>query len=470
MEIVIAAALVAAGLLGAALLHRSTAASAGQDEIARRADLERHEHDLERREHELQRRELDAERRERALADQLAEADDLQAERRLALERASGLSPGEARQELLRETEEEARHDAARMLRQVEEETKRDAARRVRNILAVATQRLAAQHASQTTVSVVTLPADDMKGRIIGREGRNIRALENLTGVDFIIDDTPSAVVLSAFDGVRREVARLTLERLLQDGRIHPARIEETYYQAKSELEAHMLTVGRTRSWRPTHGLDPELIRLLGRLRPSASYGPERPRPLRWCARIWPRPMAQRARRCRRRSPRRAPARHRQGRLARGRRARTRSSGGNSPAATASPRPSRTPWRPTTTRSSRRRRRPSSSRPPTRSPAPATGARGSRSSTTSSACASSSSSPSAIPASTRSTRCRPGREIRVIVAPGAVDDDGAALLARAGARDIERELEYPGQIKVTVIRSPARSTTPSDRWLPSPRP
>src|SRR5438067_112105 len=122
--------------------------------------------------------------------------------------------------------------------------TKRDADRRVRNILSVCMQRLAAGHAAETTVSVVQLAADDMKGRIIGREGRNIRALENLTGVDFIIDDTPGAVVLSGFDGVRREIARITLEKLLQDGRIHPARIEEAFYQAKSELEEHMSKMG----------------------------------------------------------------------------------------------------------------------------------------------------------------------------------------------------------------------------------
>ena len=155
-----------------------------------------------------------------------------------------GCSAGQAKQLLLKELEDQIRHDAARLVRQIEEETKRDAERRVRNILAVVMQRLAAGHAAETTVSVVQLPADDMKGRIIGREGRNIRALEHLTGVDFIIDDTPSAVILSGFDGVRREIARMTLEKLLQDGRIHPARIEETYYQAKSELESHIVESG----------------------------------------------------------------------------------------------------------------------------------------------------------------------------------------------------------------------------------
>jgi ribonucrease Y len=251
-------------------------------ELARRgAELERSavrtqalEAALDRRGADLDRREAELERRDQHVRAHAAELERLRVEREQALERVAGLSAGQAKQALLKDVEDDARHDAARVVRQVEEETKRDAERRVRSILSVAMQRLAASHAAETTVSVVQLPSDDMKGRIIGREGRNIRALENLTGVDFIIDDTPNAVVLSAFDGVRREVARMTLEKLLQDGRIHPARIEETYYQAKSELESHMVEAGEEAVFEAgVQGLDPELVKILGRLKFRTSYG-----------------------------------------------------------------------------------------------------------------------------------------------------------------------------------------------------
>jgi ribonuclease Y len=175
---------------------------------------------------------------------------------------------------LIADVETEARADAAAELGKIEDDTRREAERRARNILSVAMQRLAATHASETTTRTIALPNDEMKGRIIGREGRNIRALENLTGVDIIVDETPNAVVLSSFDGVRREIARLTLEKLIADGRIHPALCEEMYGQAKDEVEARIVEDGeRAALEAKVHGLDPELLKLLGRLRYRTSYG-----------------------------------------------------------------------------------------------------------------------------------------------------------------------------------------------------
>jgi ribonuclease Y len=291
MELVIAAVVLAGGIVAAAIVfgRRTLAAAADpperpaadgalrqqEEQLARSTERSQSlERSLDRRSTDLDRRERDLEARAAELEIERDAVTKLHEEHTRALERIAGLSAGQAKQALLKEIEDQARHDSARVIRQVEEETKRDAERRVRSILSVAMQRLAASHAAETTVSVVQLPSDDMKGRIIGREGRNIRALENLTGVDFIIDDTPNAVVLSAFDGVRREIARMTLEKLLQDGRIHPARIEETYYQSKSELEGHIVELGEAAVFEAdVHGLDPELTKILGRLRFRTSYG-----------------------------------------------------------------------------------------------------------------------------------------------------------------------------------------------------
>jgi ribonuclease Y len=190
------------------------------------------------------------------------------------LERAAGLSVPEARRELLSELEGELRHERARLIRQVEEETRHDAERRARSILATCMQRLAGAHSTETTVTSIHLDSDELKGRIIGREGRNIRALETLTGVDVIVDDTPGTVVLSSFDGVRREIARLTLEKLLADGRIHPAKVEEAYGQAKSELDRRVVELGEQAALEAGVGtVHPELTRLLGQLRFRTSYG-----------------------------------------------------------------------------------------------------------------------------------------------------------------------------------------------------
>jgi len=190
------------------------------------------------------------------------------------LERVSSLSVADARRTLLAELEDELRHERARLIRQVEDETRHDAERRARSILAASMQRVASTHTAETTVTSVHLESDELKGRIIGREGRNIRALETLTGIDVIIDDTPGTVVLSGFDGVRREVARLTLEKLLEDGRIHPARIEEAYGQAKSELDRRIVELGEQAELEAGVGtVHPDLTRLLGQLRFRTSFG-----------------------------------------------------------------------------------------------------------------------------------------------------------------------------------------------------
>src|SRR5215204_3334424 len=206
--------------------------------LARRTELARLEERLRAKEaslelqaHELDERERSLEDRRRNLDHTREELKTEKARQLRELERVSGLSAGHAKQLMMRELEDDLRHESARIIRQVEEETRQDADRRARSILAAVMQRVASSHAVETTVSVVELKSDELKGRIIGREGRNIRALETLTGIDFIIDDTPGAVLLSGFDGVRREIARLTLERLLTDGRIHPARIEEAFHQ-----------------------------------------------------------------------------------------------------------------------------------------------------------------------------------------------------------------------------------------------
>ncbi len=194
--------------------------------------------------------------------------------KRAELERISSLSVDEARQMLLDEVEVGARRQAGLALRKIEEETRHEAERRARGILATATQRLAAPHAVRTTTQLVQLPNDEMKGRIIGREGRNIHVLEQLTGVDIIVDDTPSAVRLSSFDGMRREIARLTLERLIADGRIHPSRCEEAFEQATREIEDRVVEEGeRATLDANVNSLHPHLIDLLGRLQFRTSYG-----------------------------------------------------------------------------------------------------------------------------------------------------------------------------------------------------
>ena len=209
-----------------------------------------------------------------AAEDKLAEAETIKKSQLDQLERISGLTVSQAKEQLLESLEGELSHEKALKIASFEQQLKDEAEDKARNILSLAITRCAADHVSEATVSVVNLPSDEMKGRIIGREGRNIRALETLTGVDLIIDDTPEAITLSCFDPVRREIARIALEKLIADGRIHPARIEETVEKARKEVEAKIKAEGeRAMMETSVHGLHHELVRLLGRLHYRTSYG-----------------------------------------------------------------------------------------------------------------------------------------------------------------------------------------------------
>ncbi len=247
----------------------------------RRGEIQRNERRIFQREEILDKKTDSLDKREAAIADRETEIETAEAavkalydQQIRELEKISGLSMDDARNMLLANVERETRHEAAILIRDIESKTKEEADKRARNIISMAIQRCAADHVAEATVSVVALPNDDMKGRIIGREGRNIRALETATGVDLIIDDTPEAVILSGFDPVRREVARIALEKLILDGRIHPARIEEMVEKARKEVdttireagEAAVLEVG-------VNGLHHELVRYLGRMKYRTSYG-----------------------------------------------------------------------------------------------------------------------------------------------------------------------------------------------------
>lgn len=240
----------------------------------REAQVERKLEVLEQREREISRRSSDLGRREKNVAEREQELDRLMAEERRRLEALAGLSADQAKQELMQRLEQEAEADAANRIREIREAARRDAEREAKKIVALAVQRIAAEHTAEITVSAVALPNDEMKGRIIGREGRNIRAFELATGVDVIIDDTPDTVVVSCFDPVRREIARLALEKLVTDGRIHPGRIEEVVAKSRREVEQQIVDLGEQAAYETgIHGLHAELIKLIGRMKWRTSYG-----------------------------------------------------------------------------------------------------------------------------------------------------------------------------------------------------
>lgn len=247
----------------------------------RRSELDRLDKRLAQREESLSGKNEEIEKikseisaKEQKLARRLEKLEQIYAEEKVELEKLAGMSAGQARELLMKRMEEEAKHDAAKTIKDIENKAREEADKRSRNIVSIAIQRCSTEHVTETTVSVVSLPSDEMKGRIIGREGRNIRAFEVLTGINLIIDDTPEAVILSGFDPVRREIARLSLEKLISDGRIQPARIEEMFNKSKNEVNSQIREAGEQATFdTDVQGLHAELVRALGRLKFRTSYG-----------------------------------------------------------------------------------------------------------------------------------------------------------------------------------------------------
>jgi ribonucrease Y len=441
------------------------AAATGDELRARREEIARMEERALRENESLAVQQADLERRVQALDDRERNLDHSaeelkQAKRvqRRELERLSGLSAAQAKQLLLAEVEQEAKHQAGLRLQQIEEETHAEAERRARNILAVAMQRLAGKASSDSTTRLVELPNDEMKGRIIGRDGRNIRAFEKLTGVDVIIDETPSAVLLSSFDGVRREIARITLERLIADGRIHPAMIEETHEHAREEIEATIAEEGEKAALEArVNGLDPELLRLLGQLHYRTSYGQNVLDHLVECSHLAALMAEELGASVE--TARRAALLHDIGKavthevegphaLVGGRIARRR---GESEAVAHAMEAHHGEVEPRTVEAVivQAADAVSGARP---------GARGDALEQYVSRLRDLEEIASRHQGVARVFAMRAGREIRVVVDPGEVDDDRAALIAHEIAATVEKEMDYPGRIKITVIRE-SRSTS-----------
>ena len=430
-----------------------------RDAQERRSQITRLEERVLAKQDELEAKLSELLRREQGLADRETHIKELQGDlkdakdRELAeLERVSSLTVNEAKNELLDRAEGLIRHELARRVRQLEEEAQLEARRRARNLVADALQRVAASHAAETTSSVVELPSDDMKGRIIGREGRNIRTLEHLTGVDIIIDDTPQAVVLSSFDGIRREIARMTLGKLIDDGRIQPARIEEMYYQSKAEIEEHIGQAGEQAVFEANCGeFHPELVKILGRLHYRTSYGQnvlKHTLEVVHLAGIMAVELDASVR-----TAKRAALLHDLGKAltheVEGSHAQISADYakryGESEAVVHAIAAHHYEVQPQTVEAVLvvTADAISGSRP---------GARGDTLENYIKRLEALEEIASRKNGVEKVYALQAGREIRVIVKPGEIDDDGAVLLSHEIAREIEQELEYPGQIKVTVIR------------------
>ncbi len=430
-----------------------------QEVRERRAQMSKIEERVIAKEDEIDRKLTEIARREQGIFDRETHLKSLQEELKQAkerergeLERISGLTIGEAKAQVLAEARELIRHELARDVRQMEEEAQLESKRRARNLVADALQRVAASHAAETTVTIVELPSDDMKGRIIGREGRNIRALEHLTGVDIIIDDTPNAVVLSSFDGIRREIARLTLAKLIEDGRIHPSRIEEMYYQSKAELDEHILGAGEQAAFEANCGeLHEELVKILGRLRYRTSYGQnvlKHTLEVTQLAGIMAAELGASVK-----TAKRAALLHDVGKAmtheVEGSHAQISTQlarrYGESQAVVHAIEAHHYEVQPQTVEAVLLIAADaiSASRP---------GARGESLENYIRRLEALEEIAAQKPGVDKVYALQAGREIRVLVKPGEIDDDAAVLLSHEIAREIEGQLEYPGQIKVTVIR------------------
>ncbi|HEV8601879.1 MAG TPA: ribonuclease Y [Gaiellaceae bacterium] len=461
---------VAEARLEAETIRRETKIEAREEAVRVRGEVEREvqeqraritkiEERVLAREDDVGRRMKELERREQGLADRETNVKELQENLKEArkreleeLERIAGMTVNEAKARLLAQSEELIRHELGRRVRQLEEEAQTEAKRRARNLVADALQRVAASHAAETTSSLIELPSDDMKGRIIGREGRNIRALEHLTGVDVIVDDTPQAVVLSSFDPIRREIAKITLTKLVEDGRIQPARIEEMYYQSKTEMEEHIRQAGEQAVFEANCGdFHEEIVKLLGRLNYRTSYGQnvlKHTLEVVHLAGLMATELEADVK-----TAKRAALLHDLGKaltheiegshteisVQYARRY------GESPGVVHAIEAHHYDVQPQTVESVLviAADAISGARP---------GARGDSLENYVKRLAALEELATNKPGVEKAYALQAGREIRVIVKPGEIDDDEAALLSHELAREIEAELEYPGQIKVTVIR------------------